>query len=98
MDKITKIAKKIVVGYAVCHCCGREMEHGCDKHWYIIDGEKYEALKQGEDGNDGVCHDCNAHPGEYHHQGCDNERCPKCGGQMIGFHGCNVDDDIIFEK
>lgn len=29
------------------------------------------------------CHDCNAKVGEHHKSGCDTERCPKCGGQLI---------------
>jgi len=33
------------------------------------------------------CHDCNVEGGGFHHPGCDAERCPKCGGQLIGC-GC----------
>ena len=29
------------------------------------------------------CQDCGARSG-YHHYGCDIERCPLCGGQLIG--------------
>lgn len=29
------------------------------------------------------CHDCNALAGNYHHPGCDMERCPFCDGQLI---------------
>jgi hypothetical protein len=29
------------------------------------------------------CGDCGAMPGELHQQGCDVERCPRCGCQMI---------------
>lgn len=29
------------------------------------------------------CNDCGAKPGEMHDHGCDVERCPLCGGQLI---------------
>jgi len=29
------------------------------------------------------CHDCGAKEGEIHELGCDMERCPKCGNQLI---------------
>lgn len=32
------------------------------------------------------CHDCDCKEGEYHTPGCDMERCPFCGGQLIS---CN---------
>lgn len=84
--------------FAICDVCNKEMSHGCTKHWYIVDGVKLLAVKQGDDGNYGVCRDCNARPGEYHHPGCDNERCPKCGGQMIGFHDCKVAEEIYVSR
>jgi hypothetical protein len=31
----------------------------------------------------GRCHDCNCLEGEFHQPGCDMERCPFCGGQLI---------------
>lgn len=31
----------------------------------------------------GNCHDCGAAPGELHELGCDTERCPRCGMQLI---------------
>ena len=102
--KFIRIATSVGDGYATCGYCGRKMHKGCKRHWYIIDGKEYEAIKYGDpmerlpaDVSE-TCHDCGAHIGEYHHPGCDMERCPKCGGQMIGFHGCKVDDDILFEK
>jgi hypothetical protein len=30
------------------------------------------------------CPDCNVVPGGYHHANCEQEHCPKCGGQLIG--------------
>lgn len=33
--------------------------------------------------NEQLCHDCDAKVGELHMLGCDMERCPVCGGQLI---------------
>lgn len=30
-----------------------------------------------------ICHDCGCREGEIHKWGCDMERCPDCGGQLI---------------
>jgi hypothetical protein len=40
----------------------------------------------------GRCHDCGIKHGGKHHPGCDVERCPRCGGQLIGC-GCLDDED-----
>lgn len=38
-----------------------------------------------------TCHDCGIVRGGVHHPGCDMERCPRCGGQLIGC-GCLSDE------
>ena len=35
------------------------------------------------------CHDCPALEGEYHEPGCDVERCPFCGDQLISCDCCD---------
>jgi hypothetical protein len=34
------------------------------------------------------CGDCHALEGQYHELGCDLERCPFCGGQLISCDCC----------
>jgi len=35
-----------------------------------------------------TCHDCGIEEGKFHHPGCDMERCPFCGGQLISCDCC----------
>lgn len=43
------------------------------------------------------CRDCGVAPGEIHVHGCDVERCPNCGHQLIGcdcvYEVCGIDAD-----
>ena len=45
------------------------------------------------DAADFLCHDCAAKRGEFHVPGCDMERCPECGKQLISC-ACNYDEDF----
>ena len=74
---------------AKCEACGGEMltAKGCT-HKYVVtsSGKRMLREKVGEEGwiDPGhCCGDCGAAYGHYHHPGCDTERCPICGGQLL---------------
>lgn len=78
--------------YATCDECKREMTvgGGCTATHLgtTSKGPWSQRVVFGSEPDDwgierGHCHDCNAGVGQPHHFGCDVERCPRCGMQLI---------------
>lgn len=77
---------------AKCMKCDREMfsANGCSIGTVTVNGKVFNRIRVGDPGDfdEGEnktirCHDCNALYGHFHHWGCDAERCPVCGHQLI---------------
>jgi hypothetical protein len=89
---------------AKCEVCNDNMStaKGCIERVYLLnDGTKVKATRAGDIG-DWVepgerCGDCNAAYGEYHHIGCDIERCGHCEGQFISCD-CDYSDEMLVSK
>ena len=79
----------------ICPDCKQKMlkATSCKKKVIVIDGKKYKRDSSYFDNNT-ICHACGIEnkKGNFHHPGCDMERCPKCKGQLISC-GCNWDED-----
>ena len=76
--------------YAVCDWCFQEMSvDTCTGNTEVEfpDGLILPTSTEHFDEPTGRCYDCNIKHGGFHHPGCDIERCPKCGGQIISC-GC----------
>lgn len=84
---------------SICQDCKKEMleAKSCDLKFskIKIDGEIYDRDTTYFDVND-RCHDCGIENknGNLHHFGCDIERCPKCGGQLIS---CDCENKKLVE-
>ena len=90
----------IAAGGAPCRACGQRMlkADGCTWTHVRCGNRYYRRIKYGEDGmahGDARCHDCGAKLGHYHHVGCDAERCPVCGRQLIS---CDCDIPYYVES
>ena len=65
----------------------------------VLNGVSYTRIPYGSENEDwGAssgkrCFDCGVNPGELHKSGCDIERCPACGGQLISC-GCYDAEDL----
>lgn len=78
---------------SICRDCNQEMMNsvGCTlKTVHMHDGKTEDRIKYPSHMSNN-CRDCNCPPDSYHHLGCDMERCPQCGGQIISCE-CWQDD------
>ena len=79
---------------AVCPYCEQEMTDpntkSCVSSPVKIGGEDLDPVPFDSGGY--RCGDCKIADGGIHHPGCDMERCPACGGQLISC-GCLSEDD-----
>ena len=69
---------------ATCPACDQMMTPDASCLPFIVDeaGKKFERVRyQPEEYH--MCWDCGTAPGKFHHMNCDQERCPKCGGQLL---------------
>jgi hypothetical protein len=86
---------------AVCSFCKQEMLSADDCSWNskisFADGQTLPAKPYSPEDPDTRCRDCNVAPGNFHHPGCDMERCPRCGGQFISCP-CELSGSEIGER
>lgn len=77
---------------AICEICKQEMmtSDGCVSSRLFIDGQLYNRLQVRER----ICSDCGAKASFYHHFGCDQEVCQRCGNQLLLFNCENVGIEI----
>jgi hypothetical protein len=82
---------------AVCNWCGEEMTRGgtCSVAELHRAGVVVAMIRFGDE-RAGIrassCGDCGVRRGGFHHPGCDLQRCPVCGGQMMSC-GCRFEED-----
>lgn len=84
---------------ATCSWCHQEMADDasttCPQNELVKypDGTELPSVAYDGPGKNHRCHDCNVVTGGKHHPGCDMERCPRCGGQLISCGCLDGDED-----
>jgi hypothetical protein len=72
---------------AICKDCQQDMKKAdtcvMQKIQLHEGGKVYLRSTEHFDEPDGRCHDCGIKHDGFHHYGCNVERCPACGGQLI---------------
>ena len=85
---------------AVCDWCYGEMNTAasCVVEALHQNGRRFDMTPFGVRPNrrvsGGRCGDCGVQRGGWHHPGCDLQRCPACGGQLLSC-GCRFDEDAL---
>ena len=79
-----------------CKLCNNEMSDfntiSCTRKLIGVNGEQYPVALYENSNDIDRCHDCNVLKGQSHHVGCDMERCPNCGEQLISCD-CKIEDE-----
>ena len=83
---------------AICKGCHQEMNDPATASCFanveveFPDGVRLPSSSRHFNEADGRCHDCGIVHGGKHHFGCDVERCPRCGGQLISCECFEIPD------
>lgn len=94
-------------GHATCDVCERTMDQGVGCTATHVgkseNGPWVPRIVFGGEPEDwgverGHCNDCNAGVGQPHHDGCDVERCPECGAQMLMCLGEPGPEEAAWER
>jgi hypothetical protein len=63
---------------------------------FLIAGQRYERVPHGAEDDRrqayDTCPDCGVERGEIHWTSCDQEKCPRCGGQLLSCKCDPVED------